>query len=209
MRCLSCRAGRHRVNRRPTRWRVCPQQARHRRACRTSAPRSTRLMTGLAQASGGDRNADLVWLAAKTSAVSFAAAKALASQPDAGDLAFWVDALHGSVESHRRDDPRPAALAPRLLAIEQAARGMALATEFGFLRDTRSASCCRSASCQAKGRWIPTATTCWRRRRAWPASWPSPRATSRLANGSARPRRHARSPAALCWCPGRDRCSNT
>ena len=64
-----------------------------------------------------------------------ALAQALAgSQDAAADLAFWAAALHRTVESHRRD-PALSALAPRLLAIEQAARGMALAMEFGFLRN--------------------------------------------------------------------------
>ena len=53
----------------------------------------------------------------------------------ASDLVFWAAALHRTVESHRRDTAGPAPLAPRLLAIEQAARGMALAMEFGFLRN--------------------------------------------------------------------------
>ncbi len=51
------------------------------------------------------------------------------------DLVFWAAALHRTVESHRRDPADVATLAPRLLAIEQAARGMALAMEFGFLRN--------------------------------------------------------------------------
>ena len=55
-----------------------------------------------------------------------------AGQAGAADLAFWAGVLHRTVGSHRRD---ATALAPRLLAIEQAARGMALAMEFGFLRN--------------------------------------------------------------------------
>ena len=55
---------------------------------------------------------------------------------DGADLAFWVTALQQTVESHRKDTAGPAGLASRLLAIEQAARGMALAMEFGFLRNT-------------------------------------------------------------------------
>ena len=50
---------------------------------------------------------------------------------------------------------------------------------------TRSASCCPSASWRTKARWTPTATTCWRPRPGWPASWPSPRMTSPPASGSA------------------------
>jgi len=50
------------------------------------------------------------------------------------DLAFWTGALHRTVGSHRKD-ASPAVLVPRLLAIEQAARSMALAMEFGFLRN--------------------------------------------------------------------------
>ena len=84
----------------------------------------------LAQAPGLDRDADLACLAGETGA-----AAAAAGQPDAGDLAFWATALHRSVESHRRDQSDPAALVPRLVALEQAARGMAMAMEFGFLRN--------------------------------------------------------------------------
>ncbi len=64
-----------------------------------------------------------------------ALAQAVADGGDGADLAFWTSALHRTVESHRKDHAGPAALAPRLLAIEQTARSMALAMEFGFLRN--------------------------------------------------------------------------
>jgi cyclic beta-1,2-glucan synthetase len=59
----------------------------------------------------------------------------------AGDLAeVWIAALHATVASHRHDHAVPAsdteAIAPRLQAIEQTAREMALTMEFGFLRNT-------------------------------------------------------------------------
>ena len=85
---------------------------------------------------GGDRDAALAGLAMDTSAAAELAKALEARQPDAGRLAFWVTALHRLVESHQRDQPGLAVLAPRLLAIEQVARGMALAMEFGFLRNT-------------------------------------------------------------------------
>ncbi len=86
----------------------------------------------LAPVPGDDGHGALANLAADTSAAA-ALAKALAAgQAAAGDLAFWITALHRTVESHRRDQ---AGLAPRLLAIEQTARSMALAMEFGFLRN--------------------------------------------------------------------------
>jgi cyclic beta-1,2-glucan synthetase len=90
----------------------------------------------LAQAPVGDRGTDFAGLAADTGTAA-ALARTLASDwPDAGDLAFWIIALDRSVESHRRDHAGSEALMPRLLAIEQAARGIALAMEFGFLRNT-------------------------------------------------------------------------
>jgi cyclic beta-1,2-glucan synthetase len=91
----------------------------------------------LAQAQGQDAIASL---AAGTQAVAALAAALPDSKANAADLAFWTAALHRAVESHHRDRTGPgadaAALAPRLLAIAQAARGMALAMEFGFLRNT-------------------------------------------------------------------------
>jgi cyclic beta-1,2-glucan synthetase len=94
------------------------------------------ITTSLAQAPGDDRNAALAGLALDTGAAASLAKALAAGQPDAGDLAFWVTALNQSVESHRRDQAGLARLTPRLLAIQQAARGMALAMEFGFLRNT-------------------------------------------------------------------------
>ena len=89
----------------------------------------------LAQAPGGDRSAYLASLAVDIAAAA-AEAKALgARQRKARDVAFWITALQQSVESHRRDQADPVAWAQRLLAVEQAARGMALAMEFGFLRN--------------------------------------------------------------------------
>ena len=91
----------------------------------------------LAQAAGNDA---LASLAADTQAGAALAAALLDAQANAADLVFWTTALHRAVESHRRDHAGPAAdsaaLTPRLLAIAQAARGMALAMEFGFLRNT-------------------------------------------------------------------------
>ena len=94
------------------------------------------ITANLALAPQSARDADLAGLAVNTSSAA-SVAKALAAGPlKAGDLAFWITALHSSVESHRRDQAEPTDLTLRLLAIEQAARLMALDMEFGFLRNT-------------------------------------------------------------------------
>ncbi|HSG35488.1 MAG TPA: glycosyl transferase, partial [Sphingomonadaceae bacterium] len=69
-------------------------------------------------------------------------ARALASErDDAGgaDMLFWAEAIRSSIEAHRRDLERPAiadtTMKERLIALEQTARGMALAMDFGFLFD--------------------------------------------------------------------------
>ena len=52
------------------------------------------------------------------------------------DLVFWIEAIGRTVDSHQRDlDPVDGAIDNRLAALEQAARDMALAMEFGFLRN--------------------------------------------------------------------------
>ncbi|HET6158600.1 MAG TPA: glucoamylase family protein [Dongiaceae bacterium] len=55
------------------------------------------------------------------------------------DMLFWAKATRGGIESHRRDltaqEDETASLAERLLAVEQKARSMALAMDFGFLLD--------------------------------------------------------------------------
>ncbi len=53
------------------------------------------------------------------------------------DLSFWLTAVKRSLDSHMRDLPSAtiAALQPRLEALEAKARGMAMAMEFGFLRN--------------------------------------------------------------------------
>ena len=94
------------------------------------------IIARLAQAPGGDRNAAVSGLAPDTSAAAALAEALAASQPNAADLAFWITALHQTIVSHRRDQTGRAALAPRLLAIEKATRDMALAMEFGFLRNS-------------------------------------------------------------------------
>jgi cyclic beta-1,2-glucan synthetase len=93
------------------------------------------LAARLAQAPDQDRAADLARLAVDVDTAVALAKTLVDAQPEAGDLAFWVTALHRTIESHDRDRVGLAALAPRLLAIEQAAHDMALATEFGFLRN--------------------------------------------------------------------------
>jgi cyclic beta-1,2-glucan synthetase len=69
-------------------------------------------------------------------------ARALAIEHDddsCADLLFWVQACLNTIETHRRDlgqDAQAAASAAiRLSALEEAARSMALAMEFGFLID--------------------------------------------------------------------------
>ncbi len=77
---------------------------------------------------------DLASLATDTAAAAALTDALAAKEAGAAELAYWGAALHRTLESHRRD-PAPAILAERLLAIEQDARGMALAMEFGFLRN--------------------------------------------------------------------------
>ena len=69
-------------------------------------------------------------------------ARALASErnDDTGDdMLFWTEATLSAIESHRRDldgsAEAAAALAARLAALEESARGTALAMDFGFLLD--------------------------------------------------------------------------
>ncbi|WP_426011359.1 GH36-type glycosyl hydrolase domain-containing protein [Caulobacter sp. DWR2-3-1b2] len=62
----------------------------------------------------------------------------LEEHDDAGaDLQFWADAVGACIESHGRDRRAPLAapLVARLQALEDAARSMAMAMEFGFLID--------------------------------------------------------------------------
>ena len=55
------------------------------------------------------------------------------------DMLFWAKATRGGIESHGRDlgsqTDAAASLAERLLAVEEKARSMALAMDFGFLLD--------------------------------------------------------------------------
>ncbi|HET6619046.1 MAG TPA: glucoamylase family protein [Dongiaceae bacterium] len=72
--------------------------------------------------------------------VDIASTFALERGDDTGaDLLFWAEATRAGIESHRRDlaSQRDAAasLAERLLAVEEKARSMALAMDFGFLLD--------------------------------------------------------------------------
>jgi cyclic beta-1,2-glucan synthetase len=76
---------------------------------------------------------DLTSLAGESAAAAALADALAVREAGAAELAHWAGALHRTVESHRKD-PAPAILAPRLLAIAQSARSMALAMEFGFLR---------------------------------------------------------------------------
>jgi cyclic beta-1,2-glucan synthetase len=78
---------------------------------------------------------DLASLAAQCAAATTLADALAAREAGAAELAHWAGALHRTVESHRKDASSKS-LVPRLLAIEESARGMALAMEFGFLRNT-------------------------------------------------------------------------
>ena len=77
---------------------------------------------------------DLTSLAGESAAAAELADALAVREAGAAELAHWAGALHRTVESHRKD-PAPTVLAPRLLAIEQSTRSMALAMEFGFLRN--------------------------------------------------------------------------
>ena len=62
--------------------------------------------------------------------------EAVQGRAAAADLMFWTEAIGRAVESHRRDlDRADGPLEQRLAALEQACRDMALAMEFGFLRN--------------------------------------------------------------------------
>ena len=78
--------------------------------------------------------------ATEQAAILADSARAIALEEDSqtgADLQFWADAVRGSLESHERDlDPgRAATLAERLSGLEDTARAMALAMDFGFLMD--------------------------------------------------------------------------
>jgi len=67
-------------------------------------------------------------------------ARALATERgDGADMLFWLEATRNAIESHRRDcyaqATGSASLAERMAALEDTARAMALAPEFGFLLD--------------------------------------------------------------------------
>ena len=134
--------GRHRRPRSGRGRTLVPGQPRRRRDCGKSAAALTRLLaTGLRHPAATSR------ASTRTRARRRRSARAIANSHAAGaaDLAFWAAALH----RHRREPPpgprtatraarppwRHGLLAPRLIVIEQAARGMALAMEFGFLRN--------------------------------------------------------------------------
>jgi cyclic beta-1,2-glucan synthetase len=62
-------------------------------------------------------------------------ARAVPSVGDGGDLTFWIEAIGRTADSHRRDLEEAGDLHDRLAVLERTAREMALAMEFGFLRD--------------------------------------------------------------------------
>jgi cyclic beta-1,2-glucan synthetase len=117
-------------------------------------------------------------------------ARTLASErgDEAGaEMLFWAEATQRSIASHLRDRARNGddarALERRLAKLEATARSLAGDMEFGFLLDPER----RLLSIGyrvAEVSSIRAATTCWRRKRAWRASWRSPRAMSPRATGS-------------------------
>ena len=88
-----------------------------------------------------DIDGELAKLASEASTMAdIARVLAVESGADsADDMLFWAEAIGRSIESHRRDfAPAPdvaGALAARLSALEETARALALAMEFGFLLD--------------------------------------------------------------------------
>ena len=93
--------------------------------------------------------------------------------------------------ARRRADTQ--SLRARLTALEDAARAMALAMDFGFLLDPRPAAALDRLSRRRRRARPQAATICWPPRHGWPASSPSPRATSRPATGSGSAARSRRS----------------
>ena len=78
---------------------------------------------------------------AETIAAEIQALPGAQASGEAAQLLFWAEAAHRAIASHMRDAQNPlpgnAALLQRLQAIENAARDMALAMEFGFLLDPK------------------------------------------------------------------------
>ena len=69
-------------------------------------------------------------------------ARAFIIEPDSGgesDMQFWAEATRSTIEAHRRDlresMDAPNSVEARLMHLEETARAMALAMEFGFLLD--------------------------------------------------------------------------
>jgi len=100
-----------------------------------------RLASGLSQesASGAGIEKRLVELSEQAAIMADVVRQIVLEEIDqAGtDLQFWADAVRASIESHRRDlgAPRGASLEPRLQALGNAARSIALSMEFDFLLD--------------------------------------------------------------------------
>ena len=97
--------------------------------------------TRRASLAGEDIAHRLTCLAAETATV-LDIARTLASERDdlaCADMLFWVEAVQRCIESHRLDlglsAGAVAAIAARLVSVEAAARGTALAMKFGFLFD--------------------------------------------------------------------------
>ena len=92
------------------------------------------------QAAGGSAQSGqkmLEMLVVPVDAVAALSEKTLAQHTDCIDLAFWTASIQRTWDSHRRDRDeatRPGLIA-RLQALAQTARTMALAMEFGFLRN--------------------------------------------------------------------------
>ena len=115
------------------------------RASAPQAPDLVGMLDALAiavrDASGGEINLADTLLGFSSQAgvaADLARAGAAARGGDLGtDLVFWTEATRRSIESRSRDyDPVVAAALPaRLINLEETARSMALAMEFGFLRN--------------------------------------------------------------------------
>ena len=110
----------------------------------------------------------------------------------------WSEASLAAIDAHRADVAASdeASQVARRAADRPGGRlsaTLAMAMEFGFLFDPRAPVALDRLSHFRSPRSIPIATICWRRKRGWRASSPSPRATSPPGTGSGSAARRRRS----------------
>ena len=104
-----------------------------------------------------------------------------------GEILFWAEAARRSIESWQRDlsltDEAVRGPAATAGSHSSQRRGKCTKRCSSAFCSIRSAGSSRSATARLRARSIQAATTCSPQRRAWRASWPSPRTTCRRATG--------------------------